>query len=337
MVRLPEYYCSVLLLIFSLFACQREVIGPQASQPGEISDSRRVLIINEGNFQQGNASIGYYNSLTNSYSGGIYARQNGSPIGDVLESVYYENDKFYAILNGSNRVLICDSSCLFERSFEALGTPRYMALAGDRIYLSDLYKSEIGIYDGRTLDLQQVLNINKPAFALKSWQDKIIVAAGKELRVYDPQLPDSIKNTISLPAAVKAILDDGRSKLIIVDNNRNVYRWESPQDSLITIGTLSENSNKFMIDYRHDEFYSLAGSEIFVYSFFANSLVPERSFTHAATNVYGMTCDSIEEQLYIMDPEAFVAPSSIYIYDRLGALKDQFSAGFISNGTLIRD
>jgi hypothetical protein len=310
MVRFYKNYFFIFLLALSVFACERDIIGPQASRPGEISDSRRVLIINEGNFQQGNASIGYYNSLSKSYSGGIYARQNGSPIGDVLESVYYENEKFYAILNGSNRVLICDSSWHFERSFEALGTPRYMALNGNRIYLSDLYKSEIGIYDASTLNLEQVLSINKPAFALKSWQDKIIVAAGKELSVYDPHLPDSIISTINLPAAIKAIIEDGHSKLIIVDNNKNVFRWESPQDSLIQLATLTENSDKFIIDNRHDEFYSLAGSEVFIYSFFANSLKPERSFSHAAENVYGLTCDSIEEQIYIMDLKPLWHPVS---------------------------
>ena len=326
-----------MLSLFTLLACDRDSIGPQASRPGEINGSRRVLIINEGNFQRGNASIGYYNAQTNSYAGEIYQRQNASPIGDVLESVYYENQKFYAVLNGSNRVLICDSSWQFEASFEALGTPRFMALAADRIYLSDLYKSEIGVYNAATLDLEKVLNINKPALAITRWQDKVIVAAGKELRVYEPLLPDSLIRTISLGTKVQALFADGRSNMLLVDNNDQVFRWESPLDSLIPLGMLNEKGEKFLVDYTNHEFYSLAGREVFVYSFFANSLKPERSFSHAAENVYGMTCDSALGQIYLMDPEAFVAPTTVYVYDRLGPLNNKFSAGFISNGALIRD
>lgn len=337
MVRKLRVYFLFIWLITNLSGCDRDVIGPQASRPGEINDSRRVLIINEGNFQRGNASIGYYNSETNSYAGEHYQRENGLPLGDVLESVYYEQDQFYAVLNGSNRILICDSSWALKASFEGLGAPRYLALHAERIYLSDLFKSEIGVYNAQTLEREKLWTITKPAFAVEAWQDQIIVAADKELRVYDPLLNDSLIQTITLPAAIKAFLKNGLSQWLVVDNNDQVYRWEAPRDTLMPLGPLNKKGEHFCLDFSRQEFYVLTGAEVQVYSFFGQSLKAERSFSHAAENVYGFVCDSTAGQVYIMDPEAFVAPSTIYVYDRLGPLKEQFSAGFISNGALIRD
>jgi len=325
------------LLCLGFCSCDRDIIGPQASNPSQISDSRRVLIINEGNFQRGNASIGYYNPQTNSYAGEHYQRQNASPMGDVLESVYYENDKFYAVLNGSNRVLICDSSWQFEASFAALGAPRFMALAADKIYLSDLFKSEIGVYSTTTLSLEKVINLKQAALAVKEWQGKVIVAAGKELEIYDPLQADSLVYQLSLDMAIKSIMKNGRSQMVLVDNQDQVFLWREPLDSLELLGELNEEGEKYVLDYKEQELYSLSGSEILVYSLGLDSLQYKRQFSHVANNVYGFSCDSINGEFYIMDPEAFVAPSAIYIYDRFGQLKDQFRAGFISNGALIRD
>ena len=325
------------LLALCFSSCDRDIIGPQASNPSKISDSRRVLIINEGNFQRGNASIGYYNAQTKSYAGEHYQRKNASPMGDVLQSVYYENNKFFAVLNGSNRVLICDSSWNLESSFNALGAPRYMALTADKFYLSDLFNSEIGVYSASTLSLEKIINLNQAALAVKEWQGKVIVAAGKELEIYDPLLGDSLVYQLSLDVPIKSIMKNGRSQMILVDNQDQVFLWKQPLDSLVLLGTLNKAGDKFVLDYKEQELYSLAGSEVSVYSIGPDSLQQKRRFSHLADNVYGFSCDSLKGELYIMDPDAFVAPSAIYIYDRFGHLKDQFRAGFISNGALIRN
>ena len=83
-------------LVLLFWSCKKE-IGPQYLQVDE-EGSGSLLIINEGNFGFGNASVSIYNPDTKEIFNNQFKAVNGFGIGDVLQSVNRYEDKFYFVV-----------------------------------------------------------------------------------------------------------------------------------------------------------------------------------------------------------------------------------------------
>lgn len=76
-----------------------------------------VLVIEEGAFTKGNASVSFINRQTNLVSTDIFRKVNNRAVGDVLQSYTEIAGKGYLVVNNSNKIEIVDAN-----NFRSLGS-----------------------------------------------------------------------------------------------------------------------------------------------------------------------------------------------------------------------
>ena len=100
---------TFLLFVFLLFSCktdEEKEITPVSNESGV-----DVIVLNEGNFGSGNASINWYNSSENKIYQHIFKSNNqGRPIGDVVQSMQIIGDKGYIVVNNSQKIEVVNLS-----------------------------------------------------------------------------------------------------------------------------------------------------------------------------------------------------------------------------------
>ncbi|MBN1990842.1 MAG: YncE family protein [Bacteroidales bacterium] len=146
-MRAPFFLLVVVVL--GLTSCMDE---ERLITPVDLYAQRGVFVVNEGNYQYGNASLSFYNSDTREVTNNIFLSANGIPLGDVAQSMAIRQGKIYVVINNSGVVRVLNSNTLaLEKSIEGLTSPRHILFENDeRAYVSDLYARGIHIVNPST-------------------------------------------------------------------------------------------------------------------------------------------------------------------------------------------
>jgi hypothetical protein len=132
---------GILAVLFYLTSCKKE----QTDDNGDATQAR-VLILNEGNFGWGNASIGLYDGETQKYFPDYFQKQNNRPLGDVLQSALQVENEIYLVLNNSGVIEVIDAMTFKGiKTIKEMGSPRFMEIikGGQEAYVTDIYANEI--------------------------------------------------------------------------------------------------------------------------------------------------------------------------------------------------
>ncbi|WP_407556811.1 YncE family protein [Winogradskyella sp. 4-2091] len=98
-----------------------------------------IIVSNEGNFGQGNASITYTSDDLSIIENNVFSAVNGRALGDVAQSIAFNDDLAYIVLNVSNAIEIVN-----RYTFESVATidtglnnPRHIAFANGKGYVTN--------------------------------------------------------------------------------------------------------------------------------------------------------------------------------------------------------
>jgi len=98
-----------------------------------------ILVMHEGNFLGGNASVSFVSEDLSMVSNGIFNEVNDELLGDTAQSIGFDGDLAYIVVNNSQTVEVVN-----RYSFESLGTvdtgllnPRYIAFANGNGYVTN--------------------------------------------------------------------------------------------------------------------------------------------------------------------------------------------------------
>ncbi len=98
-----------------------------------------ILISHEGNFGQGNASVSFVSYDFTTVENNIFSAVNASPLGDTGQSIAFNGDLAYIVLNVSNSIEVVN-----RYTFESVATistgldnPRYMAISNGKGYVTN--------------------------------------------------------------------------------------------------------------------------------------------------------------------------------------------------------
>ncbi len=147
-----------LLILFSVISCSKDPIREKPVTPPDPGDTSKFtngcFILNEGNFNWGNASVTFFNSLTHTIRPDVFEAVNQRALGDVAQSMTVYNGRCYIVVNNSNKIEVVSLDDFKSvKTIQGFHAPRYLQVVDStKAYVTNLH-GDISIVDLNTLEV----------------------------------------------------------------------------------------------------------------------------------------------------------------------------------------
>lgn len=362
-----QYYIMLLLALVLTAACSG------SEDIGEGTDFQNadggVMILCEGNFNSGNASLSYYNPNTKVVENGVFRRVNDRKLGDTGQSITINDGTAYIAVENSGIVWGIDVETfkvkgqLTATSDTKITNPRYVHIVNaDKAYVTDLYSHYINIFNPKTfeykgsIDVSQVANngycsteemvqFGKEVFVnCWSYSNKLLV-----IDTQKDELCDSIILSSWQPKSMK--LDKNGKLWVITDGGYSAggetFKNENPHLYRIDAKTRTVEIDQVLEADEANVQIALNGNADVVYIInndiyrmsVNDSKLPATPFILAPTDdngnrhkLYGIGVDPKNGDIYVADAVDYRQSGAVYRYASSGSLIDQFRVGITPNG-----
>ncbi|MEO1451089.1 MAG: DUF5074 domain-containing protein [Bacteroidota bacterium] len=325
------------LLVLCVAACRPDPPAP----PDPVLSAERIFILNEGNFQRGNATLDLYNPEAQTLESGVFSRINNEPVGDVLQSITHTEEAIYLIVNNGQHVKVLDPLTLTQTErIDSLTSPRYLLPISDgKAYVSDLYANAISVVDLKNNSLTG-------SIPLTGWTEEMIMSGGSVyatnlrkpwLYQIDPGT-DQVVDSLSLAAPAGKILrhSDGNLWLAapydpVAQTGGYLFEVDPDQNKLLRQYIFPAETGPSDIAFHptQDSLYYLTGEGLFVFPL-AQMELPRSPFIQAdGALFYGMGVDPNNGDIYLADAIDYVQRGIVLRYNTAGELIDEFRTGII--------
>ncbi len=332
----------IILLNFIFFSCKKDVPPVKGTFNGNISTAERVFICNEGNFQFNNASISLYDPQTGNVIDDIYKpNNNNQSIGDVCQSLYLFNQKIYAVLNNSGKVVVVNENDYKKTGqISNLTSPRYfLPISNSTAYVSDLYANAISV-----VDLNSLTKIGSiPCYG---WTEEMAMSFGKVFvcnlkkdYLYVIQTStNQITDSINVGYGSTSIVKDKNEKLWVActgDSLKNslpklvcINPISNQIEKTFSFPYYSQSPSQLKINGNGDQLYFL-NKNIYKLSI-SDASLPQQAIVNSGNKLfYALGINPKNENIYVSDAIDYVQRGKIMIYNQSGTMQSSFSAGII--------
>jgi YVTN family beta-propeller protein len=212
----PIRFVAILLLL-SVYACKKD--APSQEPISEAPVDFNALVVNEGNFQWGNASMSHINLSSGVVTGDVFSQANQRPLGDVFQSIAQVNSDLWLLVNNSQKIERIDKATFIAKSpITGLQSPRYMVQASNKVYVTDLYSNSVHVLHAATGE--SITEIPFPG-----WSEGIVLDAqsniwvsnvtrGKLMKI-DPQT-DMLVDSIAVGDAPRMLCTDDLNRIWVL-------------------------------------------------------------------------------------------------------------------------
>lgn len=310
--------------------------------------SNGYIVSNEGNYGSPTSEISYIDA-NNNITNNVYSLANGGEtLGDVLQSIYFNGDKSYLVVNNSNKVVVANRSSFVRSAVitSNVSQPRYTTISNGKIYTSNWGTSAmpyVSVHNAATLayitsiplsaNPEEIITVNGKVYVNKS-----SYRAGNSIEVIDPAT-DTITKTITLTDGLQSLTVIGNDifALCTGGTGSTVYRISTSTDAVT--GSISNASVVPASTYDALKFAS-DGTKLFiagstnVYSLNSDlaSFSSTPVFTTTASSPYGdfYGFAAIDGKIFQANSD-FVANSTLNVYNQTGTLLNSFTATIGAN------
>ncbi len=331
----------ILPLLSLTFLASCEDDKPQTPNPVD-PGVNRVWVLNEGNFQAGNSSLGVYDLDDESYSSSVFASVNNRQLGDVLLSAINIEDEVYLVVNNSGKIEV-----LNKDSFESTGTisgltsPRYaLSVSPSEVFVSDLFSDSIAVVNPATKAITRYIDISSTSEEMVLVNGKVFITNTYTSHITVLDLATESVSTIATTFNPTAIGKDKNGKVWVLCGgdafssiNGALEVIDPATETVTKTIALSAGSytNKLVFNPAGDSLYYLTDAVYKVSIDVTNE--PSTPFIASNNNsFYGMGYSMERNELYVGDAKDFNQKGQVFIYDRNGGLKKSFNCGINPNG-----
>lgn len=308
------------------------------------------FISNEGAYKATNAEVTYVDNNFSGQQDNIYKANNaGQPLGDVLQSVAFNNVNAYLVVNNSNKIEVVN-----RYGFKNLATitsnlqqPRNIAFSGNYMYVTN--NNFFDSYYVSIYNLSDLSFVKKISF--DRYAEKIVEAAGNVLVqtdgvAYVGSNPVITGHTVSLinsttkdVAKVITLPDAGEVKDLASKDNFAYALTSTFTDSFLykINGASGDVTNVSIAGIAGAEKLKVSGDNLYildgmnnVYAKSVTSSAPATKIFTIPFAVYGF--DVIDGKIFASNPGNFSVPSEVTVYSLTGSKLASFKAGVATNG-----
>lgn len=338
---------SLLILSIALASCSDD---DDPAPRGQYDDG--VLVINEGNFQEGDGSVTYFNRASLEVEQTIFQTVNQEPaLGDIIQSGASFNGLTYLVVNNSNKVEVVNSFT-FESQFtmSEVQLPRYMTIANGKGYLTEWVAfgtdGKVSIFNLETGVIEEEVIVGGSPEDIEFLNNKLYVTeafSSNALYVIDLENNNSIDTLFLGNGTNQMLLDEGNSLWVACsgdsDTGGSLYKIDTSSDEVeLTIELNTIYAGKIVTNAARNIIYFYVGNSVFSVN---TSIAPNANanetplFTVSeATSLYGIGVDPTTGVVYVGDSKGFLDDGEVFRYSADGSFIDSFKVGRGPNGFL---
>ena len=339
-----KIYLIGLVVISFLVSCVKDKPQEPVNNAVAINSDKSLLVINEGNYGWGNASISLYDPSTNAIIADYFKQQNsGLALGDVCQSITKYNSKYYIVMNNSNKISVVNASDFSKiATITGFNSPRYLLpITYNKAYVSDLYASSIQIVDlnNNTISgaipcmkgTEEMVLIYNKAFIINNNSNYCYVASTSS---------DIITDSLFVGKEASGIMVDKNAKVWILTKGSSSSA-QAPK--LIRVNPVSlsveqtllfnaiDSPWRLCINKTRDTLYYL-NKGVCMFPILNIQLPLSTLIAQGSKIYYGLGVNPKDYSIYVSDAIDYVQKSKVEVYNVNGSLIKNFNAGIISNG-----
>ncbi len=248
-----------------------------------------IIVTNEGNFGQGNASVSYVSNDFSTTQNGIFTAVSGNPLGDTAQSMAFYNDLAYIVVNGSNKIEVVNRNTFVSVATidSGLENPRNMVFANGKGYVTNW-----GDVSDATDDYIAVLDLGTntvtSSIAIEKGPEQILVANGKiyvshkwgdNSVINSIDLSTNVISSITVGATPDEMVLDASNNIWVISEGNSVYATTSPWPIIGNNGAFLQKINtstdvvELSLAFPTDEFATTLAYDNGMVYYYANSRI----------------------------------------------------------------
>ena len=346
-MQLKQTLLSVLFLcsLNLMTSCSEEATEPQTGD---------IIIVNEGNFGQGNGSISLFNRETDDIENNAFAEANsGRELEASVQSVTVIDEVAFIVCNATDKIEIADANTLeaLQAPLEEpdLVSPRYLAVEGDKAYVSvwgpfdttfALTESRVAVIDLSNYSISKYIDVAAGPEDILAVGDKVFVASSftNILTVIDTNT-DEVTEEITLEGSPQLLAMNGGDLWVSITGAASQFVQIDPNSNSVanTISVTGSNSNgKFAINESLNTLYfigatfSSSASDVHALSIDEDS--PSYETIISGDHFYGIGTDPLTNDIFVGNSNAFQGEGTVLRYNINGQLLETYAVGVGPNG-----
>lgn len=315
-----------------------------------------VLILNQGGFGNGNASISYLSEDFTVQQNNIFALVNPTiTLGDTAQDIGLYQDLAFVVLNYSNKIEVVNRYTMAHVATISTGlnNPRYIAFANGKGFVtnwgdggspSDDY---VAVLNLSTYAVSSTISVAEGPERIVENENKLYVAHGGgygyENIISVINASTNILTTTINVGDVPNSLEVKNGSLYVICGGVPYYGPIETAGSLVKIN-LSNNTVSNTISFpaaTHPSNLVIEDSKVFytvdnaIFSKGLNetSLPTTPLFTTSAQGDYGIYSFAVENnKIYVGDADDYSSNGKVYIYSSTGTFEHEYTVGVIPAG-----
>ncbi len=330
---------AIYMILLGLSACTgfSEDYGPQFGEPDRVDPN--VIVINEGTFNFGNASVSGYNTFSGVTGSRLFQTKNGRPLGDVAQSMYVQGDTGWIVVNNSGKIEV-----VLLPDFESIGTvsglvsPRYFLPIGKgRALVTDLYADKVSIVDMAEMEVIGEL-------PLAGWTEHLLTVGehiyienrtANKIQVFDRIDPGKIVKEFAFDRPLTGLAGFDNWVYVLTDDAAYQIDAIELKMKLVMVKLTSLKPFRLAVSNLSGKLYFLGKEGVYEIDPYVpldtinEDPIPEKIIDSEGVNYYGFAIDPLSGAFYLADAKDYVQQGSVAVFDRTGKPETTFEAGII--------
>ncbi|WP_353137093.1 DUF5074 domain-containing protein [Pseudopedobacter sp.] len=351
---------KALLTILSLSAiffssCKKDKTEPQFL--GEITDTKGIYILNEGNMGGGNSTITYYDITTGNTITDYYKQVNGTNLGESANDLKQYGSKMYCVVSGKQSekssfvdvIDIATGKSLKRIPFngETGGyMPRYITFYKNKAYVSR-YDGVVSRIDTTSLTVDGNLqlkngDINAEALEGLAVANGKLYVAGSSHYLYENSLEDKVVvvDLTTFTETKRISVSDNPAKIVAAENgdllvtSLGIYLESEPALTKISsttdaVAETYEYSVGALAMYKNNAYIAKDWAMVFPFDITTGTLGASfvTNVNVSIVSPYGITVNGFDESVVIADAISYSSTEGkVYVFDKDGKVKYNFKS-----------
>ena len=346
-----KFFCLFIFLIpvLSCTKTVREKGTEPPPAPVNTTYKNGIFVINEGNFNWGNASVTFINA-NDSVEQNVYETRNDAHLGDVAESMQTFNDRGFIIVNNSNKIQVVSlEDFKAVKTLSGFNSPRFMAIVDStKAYVTNMQRN-ISVIDLTTLSLKKTIPTLGWTEALIKYNNFMFVSSiGIESEASSSRNAKILVIDLKSDMIIDSIKSGKEPVNMVMDKKDKIWvlctggydHFESPTlvridpalrvvDKVFNFPNSNDTPSRLCINASKDTLYFLNNG---IYQMPVSlTAIPASPFIHSNGHLfYGLGIHPLNGTIFVSDAKDFIQNGEVYQYNQVtGKVLNSFPAGRI--------